>query len=136
MKDNKEVEKVQELSDNMSEMSIEPEDIILDDDTDMPEPETKDYTQSIRCTPLFLELFYEAINHMPYASILKNANNEQIKLIDLVKYVEAKKNNIDIKEMDKIISFIANIEFKYSRKLMEKIENQSQQKELFEIISQ
>lgn len=118
--------------------TIEPEDIIFDDneddDSDMPLPQTKDYMQMLRCKPLFIELFNEAIGHMPYASILKNQNNEQIKLIDLVRYVEAKKDSMEITEMDKVISFIANLDFKYARKLMEKIENQSQQKELFEII--
>ena len=119
--------------------TIEPEDIVFDDtneddDSDMPLPQAKDYAQMLKCKPLFVELFNETIGHMPYASILKNQNNEQIKLIDLVRYVEAKKDSMEITEMDKIISFIANLDFKYARKLMEKIENQSQQKELFEII--
>ncbi|MBO6271808.1 hypothetical protein J6O48_03395 [bacterium] len=128
-----------EVMEEYSIDSIEPEDIVFDDnseddDSDMPIPQTKDYVQMLRCKPLFIELFNEAIGHMPYASILKNQNNEQIKLIDLVRYVEAKKDSMEITEMDKVISFIANLDFKYARKLMEKIENQSQQKELFEII--
>jgi len=71
---------------------------------------------------------------MPYASILRNSTGDSIKLIDLVKYVESKQNRIAVSEMDKIISFIANIEFKHARPLMELIEDQTKQAELFKII--
>lgn len=114
--------------------TIEPEDIVLDDDSDMPEPETKDYTKYLKCTEKFMTLFYNVVGSLPYASILKNGNGDSIKLIDLVKYVEAKKDNIAVTEMDKIISFIANIEFGKARPLMELIENNELQKELFQIV--
>jgi len=131
MKDEKKNE--QEIK-NEEYQTIEPEDIVLDDDSDMPEPETKDYTKYLKCTDKFMTLFMSVVSSLPYASILKNGNGDSIKLIDLVKYVESKKDNMAVTEMDKIISFIANIEFSKARPLMELIENSELQKELFQII--
>lgn len=131
MKDEKKNE--QEIK-NEEYQTIEPEDIVLDDDSDMPEPETKDYTKYLKCTDKFMTLFMSVVSTLPYASILKNGNGDSIKLIDLVKYVESKKDNMAVTEMDKIISFIANIEFSKARPLMELIENNELQKELFQII--
>lgn len=116
----------------MDEM-IDPNDIIIDDDSDMPEPETKTYDKQIKLTDKFMTLFEDVMGKLPYASILKNAKGDQIKLIDLVKYIEAKREKISVEEMDKIVSFIANLEFKVARPLMELIENQETQKLLWTI---
>lgn len=115
--------------------TIEPDDIVLDDDSDMPPPETKDYDKHMKCTDKFMTLFYNVVGTLPYASILKNGQGDSIKLIDLVKYVETKKDYIPINEIDKIISFIANVEFNKARPLMELMESAESQKELFQIIS-
>jgi len=117
------------------DITIDPEDIVLDDDSDMPEPETKTYEKQIKLTDRFMTLFENVVGKLPYASILRNAKGDQIKLIDLVKYIEAKKNKISVEEMDKIVSFIANIEFKLARPLMELIENPETQKMLWEQIN-
>lgn len=114
--------------------SIDPDMIVMDDDSDMPEPETKSYEKSLKCTQKFMQLFYDSIGELPYATILKNSNGDQIKLIDLVKYVESKKDKIAVNEMDKIIGFIANLGFKYSRHLMEVVEDQKQQHILWTVI--
>ncbi len=129
MKDNKDKNNVQE-----AELSntIDPEMIVMDDDSAMPEPETKSYGDLIRCTPKFMKLFNDVVGHLPYASILSNSNGDQIKLIDMVKYVEARKDSFPASEMDKIISFISNLEFKYARPLMEVIENKEGQRTLYE----
>ena len=113
------------------DITIDPEDIVMDDDSDMPEPETKTYDKQIKLTDKFMSLFEDVMGKLPYASILRNAKGDQIKLIDLVKYIEAKRNQISVEEMDKIVSFIANIEFKTARPLMELIENQETQKLLW-----
>lgn len=113
------------------DITIDPEDIVIDDDSDMPEPETKTYEKQIKLSDKFMTLFEDVMGKLPYASILKNVKGDQIKLIDLVKYIEAKKNRISVDEMDKIISFIANVEFKTARPLMELIENQETQKLLW-----
>lgn len=117
------------------DVTIDPEDIVLDDDSDMPEPETKTYEKQIKLSDRFMTLFEEVVGKLPYASILRNAKGDQIKLIDLVKYIEVKKNKISVEEMDKIVSFIANIEFKTARPLMELIENPETQKMLWQQIS-
>ena len=108
--------------------------IIEDDDSDMPEPETKEYVQYIRCTDKFMELFMDTVGKLPYASVLKNNTGEQIKLISLVKYVETNKDKMTVNDMNRIISWIANLEFRVSRPLMEIIENSDQQKFLWELI--
>ena len=105
--------------------TIEPDDIVLDDDSDMPEPQTKSYEKFMKCTDKFMELFHNVISTLPYASI---------KLIDLVKYMETKKDCIPINEIDKVISFIANIEFSKARPLMELMESAETQSQLFQII--
>ena len=66
-----------------------------DDDSDMPLPETAEYSQpqndrKLIPTVKFYNLFNECMGKLPYASVLKNSNNEQIKLIDLMRFVEAK----------------------------------------------
>lgn len=114
--------------------TIEPDDIVLDDDSDMPPPETKSYDKHMKCTDKFMTLFYNVVGTLPYASILKNGQGDSIKLIDLVKYVEAKKDRIPINEIDKIISFIANVEFNKARPLMELMESAESQKELFQLL--
>lgn len=114
------------------ENTIDPEMIVMDDDSDMPEPETKVYENAVKCTPKFMHLFNQVVGELPYATILKNTNGEQIKLIDLVKYVEQKHNRILVEEIDKIIAFIANLGFKYARPLMEVIESPEGQRTLWQ----
>lgn len=114
------------------ENTIDPEMIVMDDDSDMPEPETKSYENVVRCTPKFMQLFNLVIGDLPYATILKNAKGEQIKLIDLVKYVEQKQDRMPLAEVDKIVAFIANLGFKYSRPLMEVIESSEGQRTLWQ----
>jgi len=88
----------------------------------------------MKCTDKFMELFHNVISTLPYASILKNGQGDSIKLIDLVKYMETKKDCIPINEIDKVISFIANIEFSKARPLMELMESAETQSQLFQII--
>ena len=114
------------------ENTIDPEMIVMDDDSDMPEPETKVYENVVKCTPKFIHLFNQVVGDLPYATILKNSNGEQIKLIDLVKYVEQKHDRILVEEIDKIIAFIANLGFKYARPLMEVIESPEGQRTLWQ----
>lgn len=120
--------------------TLDPESIVIDnedDDADMPAPESKSYDneQYVQCTDKFMILFNESVGTLPYATILKNQNNDQIKLIDMVKYVETKKDRISLTEMNKIVSFIANLEFKHARPIMEVIEDKSQHKDLWVLIN-
>lgn len=117
------------------DINIDPEDVIIDDDSDMPEPETKTYEKCVRLTDKFMALFEDVTGKLPYASILRNAKGDSIKLIDIVKYIEAKRQRISVDELDKIVSFIANIEFKIARPLMELIEDQNAQRILWEAVN-
>lgn len=119
------------------EVNINPEDIVLneEDDTEMPEPEMKTYEKRLECSDLFMSLFMECVGSLPYSSILTNGSGSQIKLIDLVKFVEAKHKNILLDELNQVISFIANLEFSKSRKLMETVENPETQRKLWSYIS-
>lgn len=112
------------------------EPMMLDDDSDMPEPETKSYEQYIKCTDKFMTLFMDTMGKLPYASVLKNNNGEQIKLIALVKFVESHANRISIADMNHIVSFISGLEFRYARTLMEEIENPEGQKTLWTIVTE
>ena len=125
-------EKMKAAQEAELENTINPEMIVMDDDSDMPEPETKTYDNLIRCTAKFMQLFNQVVGELPYATILKNSTGDQLKLIDLVKYVETKKDRMPITEMDKIVAFIANLGFKYSRSLMEVIEDPNGQRTLWE----
>ena len=105
--------------------NIDPEEIIVDDDADMPQPETREYEQ------LIMVLFNEATGAMKYATTLSNTAGNKIKLVDLVRFVEAKKDSMNINELNTIIGFLANIEFKYIRPLMELVESKEGQAELW-----
>ena len=111
--------------------NIDPEEIIVDDDADMPQPETREYEQLIRLTDKFMVLFNEATGAMKYATTLTNTAGNKIKLVDLVRFVEAKKDSMNINELNTIIGFLANIEFKYIRPLMELVESKEGQAELW-----
>lgn len=120
-----------------------------DDDSDMPKPETEEYKNQqssddnrlLLPTVKFFELFKECMGKLPYATVLKNPNNDQIKLTDLMKFVEVKvlgipnENiapvGITIKEMNTIISFVASAPFEYVRPLMEIVESRERQQELW-----
>lgn len=123
-------------NENVKEITedIDPADIIMDDDFDMPQPETKTYEQILKVTPKFISLFAEAVGPLPYATTLKNNQGNAIKLIDLVKFVEAKQETgFTATELNTVLTFIATAEFKYVRPLMEVVENKQAQAELWTI---
>lgn len=105
------------------------------DDSDMPEPKTAEYKVALKLNDTFMTLFNQAIGKMPYSSIMTNNNNEKIKLIDIVRFIEVKKDNISVDEMNTVIGFIASAPFKYVRPLMEIVEDASKQKTLWDEIS-
>ena len=137
MENNEELKQEQIVEESVDE-TIDPEAIVIeeDDDEDMPEPETKSYddTKYVLCTDKFMNLFLETVGSLPYATVLKNQEGDQIKLVDLVRYVESKRNRIALNEMNRIISFIANLDFKHARPLMEIVENKSAHRELWELV--
>ena len=135
------IEKNEEMKD-----VINPSDIIFDDeeDTDMPTPETEDYNAEqsnsdndrlLKPSYKFVKLFEDCLGKLPYASVLKNQNNEQIKLLDLMRFVEAKTDQMTVGEMNTIISFLAQCPVEVIRPLMEIIEDKKRQPELWTLLN-
>lgn len=115
---------------------VDASDIIFDDDADMPAPETKDYEQLLMLTPKFIELFYQAIGEMPYVTILKNKQNNAIKITDLAKFIDLKSDKgLTLTELQTVIGFLSNAPFKFVRPLMEIIDNKERQSELWQLKS-
>lgn len=115
-----------------------------DDDSDMPVPETNEYKQpnsydelnekTLLPTAKFFRLFNECLGKLPYATILKNANNDQIKLIDLIRFMESKTSDgMKVKEMNTVMSFVATAPLEYVRPLMEIVESKERQGELWQL---
>jgi len=113
---------------------------IEDDDSDMPLPETAEYKDPSKAddnkilvpTAKFYKLFNECLGKLPYASILGQAGQGQIKLIDLFRFIESKTSTgMTVKEMNTIISFIVTAPMEYVRPFMEIVESQQRQQELW-----
>ena len=110
-----------------------------DDDSDMPKPETADYgranqndNRKLIPTPKFYMLVGSCLGKLPYATILKNTNNDQIKLTDLLKFIESKPE-MTVTEMNTIISFIATTPLDYIKPFMELVESRDRQQELWRL---
>lgn len=101
-------------------------------DADMPEPETKDYTPTYKLMPTFMVLIENTLGQLPYATILTNRKNDRIKLIDLVKFIEAKQALMTVNELEEVLAFIGNGPFRYVRPLMEMVDNKERHNELWQ----
>lgn len=115
-----------------------------DDDSDMPLPETADYKQpnsynelnerTLLPTAKFFKLFNDCLGKLPYATILKNSNNDQIKLIDLIRFIESKTSDgMKVKEMNTVMSFVATAPLEFVRPLMEIVDSKERQGELWQL---
>ena len=119
--------------------TIKPEEIVVDraevDDADMPRPEVKQYKKYLKVTPKFLQLFYRAVDMVPYRTILQAGDNT-IALSKLVKFVEQKKDKMLINEMDVVISYMADLSFGAARQFMETVEDREHQNQLWSIFEE
>ena len=119
--------------------TIKPEDIVMDnsevDDADMPRPEVKQYKKYLKVTPKFLQLFYRAVDSVPYRTILQSGDNT-IALSKLVKFVEGKREKMSVNEMDIVISYMADLNFGAARAFMEAIEAKETQQQLWSIFEE
>lgn len=123
--------------------SIKPEDIVFDekqvDDADMPRPETKLYTKYLKTTPLFLELFHRCVDTLPYKSVFAtevDGQIQRIRLLDFVRFVESNSQKMPIDEMNRVLSYIADIDFRHARPLMEVVENKDAQSKLWSVFEE
>lgn len=124
------------------EEKIDPDKIVFDDctDADMPQPETADYSdkndvnnKTLTLTVKGLKLFEECLGKLPYNTIFKSGDNKAIKLTDLMKFIETKSNGMLVKEMNTIISFIVTAPLDIIKPLMEIIEDNNRQSELWTV---
>ena len=113
------------------EQEVKAEDLNLELPSSILTKEFKDDDRVLLPTPKFYKLFNECLGKMPYASVLKNSNNDQIKLVDLIKFVEVKAGGLTVKEMNTIISFVAGCPLEFVRPFMEIVETAERQKELW-----
>lgn len=109
-------------------------------DEDMPVPETKDYTEGLRelqikfkLEPKFNKMFNNAFLSMPYTTILTNTEGDQIKLIDLIRYVESRPVMTQ-EELETVVGFIASGPIRNVRDLMLIIENTENQNQLWTLV--
>ena len=141
------IEKMKNNEKDILEESIDPTKIVTapteqaepkvteeDDDSDMPQPQTKAYKKYLKCTDMFMSLFMECVSNLPYSSVLKNNDGAAIKLTDLVHFVEQNREHISVDDMNVIISYIANLGFKIARPLMEVVDNKAEQSKLWMLI--
>lgn len=114
-----------------AEEKINPEDIIFanDSDADMPEQETHEYKEddpnkmSLRLSPLFKYMFNDCVGKLPYNTVLENSNKENIKIHDLINFVNGNyEKDIMVKDMNTIISFLSACPINIIKPLMELIE--------------
>ncbi len=110
--------------------------IIMDDDSAMPEPQTKTYKHYLKCTDKFLSLINNALGSLPYGTIITNNEGDRKKLVDLVRFIEAKKDKMEIGEMNTFISYMNNVEFSKIRPFMEIVENKQQQYLLWSLVEE
>ena len=111
--------------------TIAPEDIVMDDDSDMPKPETKVYKKYLRVSDKFMRLFEKCVGGLPYDSIIRNKEGGTYRLIDFVRFIEAHKDKMAVDDMNVAISYIAQMDFSKVRSLMEIIEDKNRQPELW-----
>jgi hypothetical protein len=111
--------------------TIAPEEIITDDDSDMPQPETKVYKKYLRVTDKFMRLFGKCVGSLPYDSVIRNKEGGTYRLIDFVRFIENHKDKMAVDDMNVAISYIAQMDFSKARPLMEIIEDKSRQPELW-----
>ena len=113
--------------------TIAPEQIVMDDDSDMPKPETKVYKKYLKVSDKFMRLFGQCVGSLPYETVIRNREGGTYRLIDFVRFMEQHKAKMAVEDMNIAISYIANMEFSKVRPLMEIIEAKERQHELWNV---
>lgn len=127
--------------DEQQREALNPEEIVFNeepettDDADMPRPETKEYAKYLKVSDRFMALFHRCVDALPYNTLLRT-EDQQIRLIDLVRFVEAKRDKVKVEEMNLVITYIANTNFAAARPLMEIVENKEAQSTLWTIFEE
>ena len=115
---------------------ITPEMIVMDDDSDMPAPETKVYKKYIKVNDTFMNLFYKCVNSLPYKTVLRNSKGSTMELNKFVPFVENNRNKIEVNDMNIILSYIDSLDYAHARPMMDVINDKEKQGSLWTIFEE
>ena len=115
---------------------ITPEMIVMDDDSDMPAPETKVYKKYIKVNDTFMNLFYKCVNSLPYKTVLHNSKGSTMELNKFVPFVENNRNKIEVNDMNIILSYIDSLDYAHARPMMDVINDKEKQGSLWTIFEE
>ena len=115
---------------------ITPEMIVMDDDSDMPAPETKVYKKYIKVNDTFMNLFYKCVNSLPYKAVLRNSKGSTMELNKFVPFVENNRNKIEVNDMNIILSYIDSLDYAHARPMMDVINDKEKQGSLWTIFEE
>jgi hypothetical protein len=115
---------------------ITPEMIVMDDDSDMPAPETKVYKKYIKVNDIFMNLFYKCVNSLPYKTVLRNSKGSTMELNKFVPFVENNRNKIEVNDMNIILSYIDSLDYAHARPMMDVINDKEKQGSLWTIFEE
>lgn len=113
--------------------TIDPKQIVMDDDSDMPKPETKVYKKYLKVTDKFMRMFNQCVGQLPYNTVVRNKEGGTYRLVDIVRFIEQHKDKMAVDDMNVAISYISGMDFNRARPLMEIIENRERQPELWTV---
>lgn len=109
-------------------------DPVTSSDEDMPEPKTKSYDQYLVLSDTFMNLVQTCFGNMPYNSVFHNNIGQQMKMSDLMTYLDKNRLHCGINEMNQCITFMASAPYNKVKPLMEYIEDNKKQEELWKIV--
>jgi hypothetical protein len=105
----------------------------MDDDSDMPKPETKVYKKYLKVTDKFMRMFNQCVGQLPYDTVVRNKEGGTYRLVDFVRFIEQHKDKMAVDDMNVAISYISGMDFNRARPLMEIIETRERQPELWTV---
>lgn len=117
--------------------SITPQEIVMrEDDSDMPQPETKQYKKYLKCSDHFVNLVHECLGKFPYNFVLDNGKGSKIRLTDFIRYIDQKRDKIEVDDMNNFISYIAAQEYNKVLPIMSIVESKDQQGQLWSMFEE
>ena len=105
----------------------------INDDADMPEPATREIKTFLKLSDKFFEYLGNTVGRLSYNYILEGPGVGRIKLADLIKFLETNRDKLTVNEVNTACSFIACAPYNLVRPMMEVIESQEHQGEMWSI---
>lgn len=102
-------------------------------DADMPEPRTHEFQNYFKLSEHCLDIIDRTYKQLPYNTVLGPANGDQIKLNQLLGFVEEHKDALTINELNQIIRFMAYAPYSVAKEFMYHVESEQLQQELWTV---